>query len=434
MDAGRLPGADRGHRKGKRSGRRSRGVQLQERNGYWHAYGTLRAGGRSIRVRQSLGLAVAAAAQDTAERELDAFVADLKAKATGAIGRGDPVSVAALSYLAQPRERPLAPTAVTIVQEVEARFGPRRLNEIAPDEWRRWIDGDPAAKPPVPGRMTGRAPATRERFLGGVFGFLNFCKRSRGLAALPPFDRDNKARNPNRRKRRRVSELRPDLIQLLFDCAHISIRAQLAVERCTGARVSSILYAARLCDLVLGECRAQITFPKTKNGEDVVAALDATAVAVLREYLQWRGKLHDREAPLFLTWRHKPYTVRRGGGGQNKTGFNAAKRRAIARIREEAASRAAKFRRAGKRSAARMAIEAAQADAALLAQVTQHWFRHRLGTLLVRKDLRAAMEQCGWRDPRSALGYAHDVPEHRHALVEAVDDLAETPCQGASGS
>lgn len=55
--------------------------------------------------------------------------------------------------------------------------------------------------------------------------------------------------------RRRVEELRPELIQLLFDCAHISSRAQLAVERPTGARVSSVLFAARVCDLILAEGR-----------------------------------------------------------------------------------------------------------------------------------------------------------------------------------
>jgi hypothetical protein len=60
-----------------------------------------------------------------------------------------------------------------------------------------------------------------------------------------------------------------------------------------------VLPAARVCDLILAKGREQITFPRTKNGEDVTAVLDATAVAVLKDYLKWRGNLHDsRGAPV----------------------------------------------------------------------------------------------------------------------------------------
>jgi hypothetical protein len=55
----------------------------------------------------------------------------------------------------------------------------------------------------------------------------------------------------------------------------------------------------------------------------------------------------------------------------------------------------------------------AEADAVLLGRVTQHWIRHMLATRLLRKDPRAAMEQGGWLDIRSVIGYAQDVPEHR---------------------
>lgn len=62
-----VPKSGSGDRKGKRPGRRSRGVRLQERDGNWHAVGSLGVAGRSIRIRQSLGLAVAATAQSEAE-------------------------------------------------------------------------------------------------------------------------------------------------------------------------------------------------------------------------------------------------------------------------------------------------------------------------------------------------------------------------------
>ena len=55
----------------------------------------------------------------------------------------------------------------------------------------------------------------------------------------------------------------------------------------------------------------------------------------------------------------------------------------------------------------------------LLAQLTPHWFRHLLATtLLATGDLRSTMEQGGWLDARSVMGYSHDVPNRRRALVE----------------
>ncbi len=218
--------------------------------------------------------------------------------------------------------------------------------------------------------------------------------------------------------------MRPDLIQRLFDHAHIAIRAQLAVERCTGARVSSILYAARVCDLILAKGREQITFPNTKNGEDVTAALDASTAAILRDYLKWRGGLHKREEPLFLTPKGKPYINNgRAYGGQNKTGFRAARRRAVAAILADGQAEAKRLSARDERKAAANALAQAAADAELVGKITQHWFRHRLATLMLRRDPRSTMEQGGWLDMRSVMGYAHDAPEYRRQLVADLDDM-----------
>jgi site-specific recombinase XerD len=431
MDTERVPKPARGDRKGKRPGRRARGVSLKERDGYWHAHGTVRVDGRSIRVRRSLGLAVASITQQQAETQLEDYIDELKARATGKAGRGDPVAIAGEAYLSRTRKRPLGPASVVIIQEMVARFGQRRLNEIGTG-WNDWIDGNHTGSGFTPGRMTGRKASSRERFLGTVLAVLAFAKRHHGLAALPVFERDKAARNPNRRARRRVAELRPDLIRALFDAAHITIRAQLAVEHSCGARVSSVLYAARVCDLILAKGREQITFPATKNGEDVTAALDSTAVAVLKDYLRWRGKLHEREEPLFLTYKRKPYIDNgRAYGGQNKTGFKAARRRAQAAVHAAAEAKAAKLARAGNRKGAAAARHQAAADAELLGKVTQHWFRHMLATRWVRKDLRAAMDQAGWLDARSALGYTHDLPERRRELVAELDELGGHPMRKA---
>jgi molybdopterin-binding protein len=253
---------------------------------------------------------------------------------------------------------------------------------------------------------------------------LNFAKRHHALTKVPEFERDAEARNPNTRKRRRIEELRPDLVQILFDHCHITIRAQLAVERCSGARVSSVIYAARVCDLILAKGREQITFPATKNGEDVCAVLDSTAIRIMREYVKWRGDLHDREAPLFLTYKRRPYVFNgRAYGGQNKTGFRAAKRRACKFIRDTGEREFERLRHASRIKAAREVRARAEADARLLATVTQHWFRHMVATKLVRLDPRAAMEQGGWLDYRSVMAYAHDAPAHRRHLVNTIDNI-----------
>jgi hypothetical protein len=160
-------------------------------------------------VRRSLGLAVAAASYEQAEVARDELLDEIKARVTGKVGRGDPVAVAAAAYLRRTRKRLLRPSSIRIIKEIVSRFGQRRLNEVAVAEWRAWIDGEQGPNSFRPGRMTGRASSSRERHLNGVLAFLAFAKREHGLGALPSFERDGEARNPNKRQRRRVEELRP---------------------------------------------------------------------------------------------------------------------------------------------------------------------------------------------------------------------------------
>ncbi|MCI0430211.1 MAG: site-specific integrase [Rhodospirillales bacterium] len=300
------------------------------------------------------------------------------------------------------------------LKEIAGSFRLRLLNEIGEQEWVDYADR----------RQRGNQSATRERYLNDIVAFLAWCRKKprQWLAELPTFDRDNTARNPNTRQRRRVQELSPALIRLMIECAAPHFAPQLAVEWSTGARVSSVLHGCRLCDLILAEGREQITFHDTKNGKPVYAALHPWAAGVVADYLKWRGNLQDREAPLFLTQRHKPYKPNGGAwGGQNKTAFNGMKRRAIQRIRKQAAAEARRLRLVGQRDTAIELVQAAKAEAALVAQVTQHWFRHLLATTIMGDsgDIRSAMEQGGWQDPRSVIGYTHDVPERRRALIRS---------------
>lgn len=402
-----------GDRARKRAGRRARGLEVKERDGFWHVAGTLRAAGRSIRLRRSLGLPATAENYDLAWDEVRRIEAEARAEASGESTRGDAVGVAAKAYLTTPRARPLAPTAIRIVQEIVAKFGPRRLNDLSASEWKSWVEA----------RQSGNSADTRERFITGVAAFQAFAVKHHGLKAVTTFARDKAARNPRRRKRRRVSDLRPELIALLMEEAHITLRAQLAAEWSTGARVSSVLYGVRICDVILGEGREAIIFRNTKNGEDVPAALHPRAAEILREYAQWRGGMRDREAPFFLTYKRQPYADNgKAGGGQNKTAFSAAKRRARARILDRAFADSRRLRLAGDRGRALDVLLVARDDARLLRRVTQHWFRHLLATRM-RHDLRAAMEQGGWLDERSILGYVHDVPAARRAAVAAFEDF-----------
>ncbi|NBN78714.1 tyrosine-type recombinase/integrase [Microvirga tunisiensis] len=421
MDRGGADATAASGRPRKRTGRRARGLHPVERDGHWHCVGTLRARGRSIRVRRSLGIPAGARSEDLAWDAVREIEAEILAEISGEGGPGAYVAVAAQDYLSQKRTRALGKTTVDVIQEIAGLFGLRRLNDIAPDEWKRHVET----------RQKDNSPATRERYLNALLAFLSFCRTHHRLKTLPTFQRDKIARNPLRRTRRRIRELRPDLIARLLMSAHITIRAQLAVEWSAGARVSSVLHGCRVCDLILAEGREQLTFHDTKNGTSVDAVLHPTAAAILRDYVAWRGKLHEREAPLFLTYKRLPYADTEGAwGGQNKTGFNAAKRRAAASVLADAEREASRITD----PAARAEILAqAEADAALLRSVTQHWFRHMLASRMVREgDLRTAMEQGGWLDPRSIMGYTHDAPEHRRRAVHAFDDFGTYLTRDAS--
>jgi integrase len=219
--------------------------------------------------------------------------------------------------------------------------------------------------------------------------------------------------------RAKRSNLQPDrLIALLAEHAAPHYKGHLAVMYSAGPRESSILHHCKVCDYDTSPGHEQIVFHDTKNNDDVAAAMHPWSVKLMGEYLEWRGGLHDREAPLFLTDRRMPYGEEPGKGGSSRHAFRGMVTRAGRALRRYALMEAAYLRRQGRNADARARWLAARADLELLAQLTPHWFRHRLATwLLTKGDLRAGMEQGGWRDVRSIMGYSHDVPQHRRNLV-----------------
>jgi hypothetical protein len=409
MDAKRVRrarGGDQGGRHGRAAGD---GLQVRERGGWWYVVGTVRvvaADGRrrGRRIRKSTGLQATPDNRPDAESLRSAWETQVRNEAVHGIRASVPLAVAAAAYL--DRGKPTGGREAAVLQEIEARFGKRVLSSIDETEWHAFVAQ----------RNAGNAASTRERYLNALLAILTwFAKKPRYWMSVPEFERDQEARKPRHRHRRRVAEWRPELIALLIDNAGWHLKPQLAVEWSTGGRVSSVLHGCRLCDLILAEGREQITFHDTKNGDPVNAALHPYAARAVRVYLKRRGRLEDREGPLFLDHHNQPYTK---GTGTNRKAFNNAKARTIAALRRRAVAEAVELRRNGAREVARDIISQAWTDMRLVRLVTQHWFRHLLATtMLAMGQLRTAMDQAGWRDVHSVMAYAHDVPDHRRRIV-----------------
>jgi hypothetical protein len=395
----------------RRGTRRRAGLEVIERDGHYHVHGTIRVKDRSRRVRHSTGLVAAPAHKGAAEEIRRQIEAEIRDELLYGIHPSVPLSAAAEAYLARRRHRPLNPVDIARIQELDRKFGPRKLSAITEAEWAAYIDA----------RTAGNAPATRERFIDLVMGFLKWCqKRPRNwLRELPTIERNRDARYRPRRRARRVAELTPELIARLVDHAPPHMKGQIAILWATGARVSSVLYGCRLCDYLAAPGREQITFHNTKNGLPVVATVDPWCAGLMAEYLTWRGRLHDREGPLFLTDSRKPYGPHpKGGGGQIKTAFRGTIRRAGTALRREALTESAALRRVGRYTEARTHWHRARAQLEILAQLTPHWFRHLLATDMATRII-DGMEQGGWLDIRSFKGYSHDVPDRRREAMNA---------------
>jgi len=131
----------------------------------------------------------------------------------------------------------------------------------------------------------------------------------------------------------------------------------------TGARMSEALYLDwRDVDLV----RAHVAFVDTKNGEARGVPLHSRIVNELR-------KLPHREGVVFRTQKGRPYAEKESGGGQIKTAFRGA------------------CRRAG------------------IADFSPHDCRHTWATWHygANRDLIALMKLGGWKSEKMVLRYAH---------------------------
>lgn len=406
--------AGRHHRRGHVAP--SIGPQVKKRGSIWWVIGTLRVasvdgGIRSVRIRRSTGLKATAELKAFAETIRDKWCLKIRNETILGVVQSPPVPVAAAEFLARPRRngRPPGQREINVIAEVTGRFKELAVDEISPALWLQLVNE----------RNQANAASTRERYITPIVAFLNWCAAParKYVTSVPEFERNKGARNPKHRQRRRVADLRPELIALFIENAGWHLKPQLWVEWSTGARVSSVLHAIRLCDVILAPGREQIAFGKTKNGEPVFAALHPQAAAAVQAYLKRRGRLHDREGALFRKKDGTPYKAN-GLSGQNRTAFNNAKARTLKALRRQALAIALELRRAQRHDEAREVIGQAWADIKLMRQVTQHWFRHLLATTYLSKGLlRAGMDQGGWLDVKSFMGYAHDVDQVRRQAV-----------------
>jgi site-specific recombinase XerD len=424
MDRKRIsgpPGSDHGG--GHRKAKAPPGLHVIERDGHFHLHGTFRAGGGSRRVRQSLGLAASRENREAAEalrRQVERDLSDELIHGKVSVAAVAFV-IAADEYLNSEPDSPAAPAKAPkprtreAIKRLVVSLGRRTLKDITPAEWEHAIAR----------LLPGRAAATRIRFITSLTPFFKHCIARRYLTAVPEIEKPAAPPRDHHRVRRRVVDLTPELLTFAFGHAPIHLRAQLYTAWCTGARLSSILFGCRLCDLILAPGREQLTFVHTKTGHAVTAALHPVAAAVLRDYLEWRGQLHKREEPLFLSDRRKPYSrtaFENGSSAANKTAFRAMRWKAAKGLRR----RAAEARVAGQHD------EASElwSQAALLRQVTMHWLRHWFATnaLASGMDPRSVMQQGGWRTLGTVVGYAHTVPEaQRRGVLGLPMGAVDTP-------
>jgi site-specific recombinase XerD len=379
------------------------------RGSTFHATGTLSVGGRTRRVRETLSVVASKENAGLAETEARRIEAAVRAELGGGVVRK---SVATL--VAERFESHIGPSDRRILKDFTATFTTRILWDVAAEEIIAFVDR----------RQRRSTAATRERYISGLCAFLVLKIAAGQYPALPAFVRDQKARNPQRRARRPVVQFRIDLVEAIINAAHPSIAIQLRVEWVCGARVSSVLQGCALGDLDLATMT--LTFRDTKNGDDVPVALPESMRQPFLEYLQWRNLQVRRgrvgpgsDQALFLHYKGKPYKPNGGAWGtQNKTAFNAAKRRALETIETDYDDKIAAMSAAGDQAEVDRLRRMKADDLKLLKAITQHWLRHKFATDVGRRDPRAAMNQGGWRDVRSLNGYMISDAEHQRMLVE----------------
>lgn len=372
MDGDGLPGAARRNHGPQRKGRW--GLKIVWRGGWAYVMGTVRAGGRSIRVRRSTG--VSSREPGAAERaEAERFRVESEIRTEAETGRKPLGSFAeaARDYLKADRERPLGSTTIEIVDELLAEFSTLPLDELARDPGRidRFFARRFAARTIRRTAADGTAetivrpykPATRRRHQVILDAIL-----AGKLKELPAYRRTEStaAKGTGIAK-----QLPAALVTMLVEEAAPHLKPALAVMFATGARVSMTM-ATHKTDYVLAPGRERVIFQRyTKNGNVYDRRLHPWAAEMVRAYFK---KRRDPWPDAFLTNRSKPYS--RFKGGMIKTGFHGARDRLqvrLARMTDEDWIRVAGD-----------GCGRAADWIPMLERVTPHWARHNFANAMRR--------------------------------------------------
>lgn len=308
-------------------------LKLKRRPGrpHWYMHGTV----RGISIRESTGVTDSKAAEAIrARREWEiiqgsVFGAEATATFVGA----------AVSYLEAGGERTylkpiIAKIGSTPLAKIDQSLIERTARQIYPDA----------------------APATLNRqAFTPIAAVLNHAAK-RGLCAKRVIERPEQPKG-------RIRWLTADEAERLIASCSDHLRPLVIFLLGTGARLSEALYLDwRDVDLA----RAHVTFPETKNGEARGVPLHSRVVETLRALRHQTGRV-------FRTQSGRPYAEKESGGGQIKTGFSGACRRAK------------------------------------ITDFSPHDCRHTWATwhYAANRDLIALMKLGGWKSERMVLRYAH---------------------------
>ena len=308
-------------------------LKLKRRPGrpHWYMHGTV----RGVSIRESTGVTGAKAAEAIrARREWEIIQRSVFGPEATATFVG-----AAVSYLEAGGER-------TYLKPIIARIGSMPLAKIDQALIERtaqalYPDGSPAT-------------LNRQAFTP-IAAVLNHAAK-RGLCARRIVERPPQPKG-------RVRWITFEEAERLLGACSAHLRPLVMFLLGTGARVSEALYLDwRELDLV----GAHVTLLDTKNGEDRGVPLHPRLVEALRE-------LRHRRERVFRTNAGLAYAEKETGGGQIKTAFRGA------------------CRRAG------------------IADFTPHDCRHTWATwhYAANRDLVALMNLGGWKSERMVLRYAH---------------------------
>ena len=218
-------------------------------------------------------------------------------------------------------------------------------------------------------------PSTVNRQVYGPMAAVMHFAAKRKLCAYSKIERPKQPKG-------RVRWLRPNEADRLIDACALHFAPLVILLFYTGARVSEAVYLD-WADVDLA--RRRVVFLDTKNGEDRGVPLHPRVFEAL-------ANLPHREGAVFRCPNSRPYVRRVDSGGQIRTAFRAA------------------CRRAG------------------IINFRPHDCRHTWATWLYSetRDLRLLMELGGWKSIAMVERYTHVNPDHLRPAIDALPDRAKS--------